>query len=367
MVRPGDVVHVEPGSYHENVSIRRSETAVSRIAFVSDTKWGAKVTGMKSTPTIDIRANYVDLIGFEVTNPHGFVGIQVTGNGGIGSYDRVIANHVHDIAGACILKLCRPGMKSGGGAGIVVSDNLNHDDDVIGNLVHDIGDPLNPQNADIDHGIYVELGGDLSFPSAGSYSAKVENNIIYNIEGDGITSWHCTSNMIVTNNTIVGAGVQGILLSASYQDCKKGQRGKPNASSVVANNILVGNGWHSVCSPEVIRRHLCVRKDVGGGCGLRAYHAVHARLMNNLSYDNRCNKVVSGRLGVEPDVAASSTISGNLVGDPMFVDPQRYDFHLRRGSPAVDHGTSFDAPNTDFDGSARPQGAGYDIGAYEYR
>lgn len=55
----------------------------------------------------------------------------------------------------------------------------------------------------------------------------------------------------------------------------------------------------------------------------------------------------------------------NLSGDPLFVDPAAGDYHLAAGSPAVDAGTNVGV-TTDLDGVARPQGAGFDIGAYEY-
>jgi hypothetical protein len=54
--------------------------------------------------------------------------------------------------------------------------------------------------------------------------------------------------------------------------------------------------------------------------------------------------------------------------DPLveFVDYMHGDVHLATGSNFVDVGESADAPNEDLDGGARPYGAGYDIGAYEY-
>jgi hypothetical protein len=53
-------------------------------------------------------------------------------------------------------------------------------------------------------------------------------------------------------------------------------------------------------------------------------------------------------------------------GDPVFVNPATYDFHLGAGSPAIDAGVA-DASNgtTDRDGNARSQGAAPDLGAYE--
>jgi parallel beta-helix repeat protein len=50
-----------------------------------------------------------------------------------------------------------------------------------------------------------------------------------------------------------------------------------------------------------------------------------------------------------------------------FVDLPRLDFHLAPISPLINAGISLGVLNpNDFDGNARPQGASYDIGAYEY-
>lgn len=59
--------------------------------------------------------------------------------------------------------------------------------------------------------------------------------------------------------------------------------------------------------------------------------------------------------------------AGNISGDPQFVDPEAGDFRLRNGSPCIDTGTAEGAPDRDILNVPRPQGTGYDMGAYELR
>src|SRR5262245_14808332 len=51
--------------------------------------------------------------------------------------------------------------------------------------------------------------------------------------------------------------------------------------------------------------------------------------------------------------------------DPGMVGPASYDFHLQASSLAIDSGATVPVP-TDHEGRPRPQGSGYDIGAYEF-
>ena len=59
---------------------------------------------------------------------------------------------------------------------------------------------------------------------------------------------------------------------------------------------------------------------------------------------------------------------GNKIGvDPKFLNPLAGDFHLQAGSPAIDAADTAATETSDFDSTARPQGAGRDMGAFEYK
>jgi hypothetical protein len=59
-------------------------------------------------------------------------------------------------------------------------------------------------------------------------------------------------------------------------------------------------------------------------------------------------------------------VAGLSTEKLLFVDPSNDDFHLMLGSPAIDAADPAATDAIDFDGTARPQGVGRDIGAYEY-
>lgn len=63
--------------------------------------------------------------------------------------------------------------------------------------------------------------------------------------------------------------------------------------------------------------------------------------------------------------SGSAACAGCLSEDPLYVDAPA-DLRLTAGSPCIDSGTADGAPAIDLLSVARPQGAGFDIGAYEF-
>ena len=59
-------------------------------------------------------------------------------------------------------------------------------------------------------------------------------------------------------------------------------------------------------------------------------------------------------------------VSGNTGSNPLFVNAPT-NVRLQAGSPCIDTGTPNGAPSIDILGVTRPQGNGYDMGAYEFK
>lgn len=238
-------------------------------------------------------------------------------------------NHVHD-----------SGPGSIGGEGIDVKDGSSSGT-VSGNTVHDINrigiyvdawdkrtelitvcGNLVYNTADDGFAVASEAGGLLT-------GVLVCNNIAYGNANSGITvaSWgepvssHPISDLVIINNTFVGNGSQGWGVGVSIEN--------PDADDVtVRNNILSGNLYAQILVEE-------------SGTGLQVDH--------NLFFGT-----------------GDPYGSGYLTEDPGLVDPSGGDMHLQPTSPAIDAGSPDGAPPDDFEGNARPQGAGFDMGAYEY-
>lgn len=244
--------------------------------------------------------------GFYVDRPYLRIeGLEITGANVDYAMD-VVASHIRLINNKIHhISQKKAGNDNGGSGMEIYTDDYGPLSDIVidRNMVYDIG--LGPGKDELTQGIY------LSVKCTG---CRVTNNIVFDVTDFGIHSYHSPNGWIVANNTVFNNG-RGILTGPNF---------------TVVNNISYGN------------RKLHSDFDLRGG---------GSTVAGNMSF---------GRGKV--------TAPGVQVADPMFVNytgDETGDVHLRLGSPALDTGVAGGAPAFDFDRVARPQGNGFDIGAYE--
>ncbi|HYG86298.1 MAG TPA: carbohydrate-binding domain-containing protein, partial [Azospirillum sp.] len=317
----GTTVHVAPGTYEGGFQTTKSGTSSAPIRYVSDVKWGAKLVpgaGNDQYEAWDNRGANVIIDGFEVDGSVSkggtpwLLGIYTAGSNSV-----VQNSKVHDIVRSSDA-MSKANSGGHGGAGIM-GDGWSGGTNIklLNNEVYNVG-PAG-ESSSLVHGVYMATSG------------EVQNNVIGNVVGDGITTWHDATNVKILNNTVFEARGSGILVGSGDHYNTNG----PNDYTQVSNNIIYDNA-------KGIQEH--------GTIGS------HNTYTNNLVYANGSNWSLK-----------NSSHSGTVSADPKFV---KYvatgggDYHLTSGSPAINAGTSSGAPSTDMTGANRV--GAVDIGAYEY-
>ena len=247
----------------------------------------------------------------------------------------------------------------------------------------------------VDHGILVESGGENNLVAyntvenfsgdgmrgIGNYNTFEYNTVknCYDVDDnhdDGFQSYSRGPGGTVGTGTVYGIVLRGNTI-INYVDPNQPFRGTLQGIGcfdgmfedwIVENNVVITSHWH----------------------GITLLGAINCRIINNTVVDRNdqtpgppwisIGKHKDGTLGTGNAIRNNLTTSmSNDAGigvvefniivsnyDDFFVDYDQFDLHLKEGCPAVDAGTDTDAPLIDRDGNVRPQGAGFDVGAYEY-
>jgi hypothetical protein len=337
---PGDTVIVEDGVYTRTASSCAGVVCISRggtygnwIVFKAKNKWRAKVDGQNGSVaegfTFRNGVGYIRVEGFEVFGMANASGSASGFDVYAGGHDiQIVGNHIHTIG-----KVCTD--TSNGQVGVFIQQN---NVTVEGNLIHDIGrfapgengcNPSTRYYQALDHGIYIN--GNSPDPGKTGNGAMVCNNIFYNNHrGWSVQIYPGTlTNITVVNNTF-----------ATPSPYKNGQ--------LVVYKVKLSD---SRIENNIFYQPRNAAITVGGG-----------PTFANVSVRNNITTAAT-----IADLMLSGMTSGNnwTSTDPMLTSAERGDFHVQAGSPAIDMGLPMPEVINDFDGRKRPQGAGYDIGAYE--
>ena len=195
---------------------------------------------------------------------------------------------------------------------------------------------------------------------------EVNNCIVVNTQYAGI-GLYAAKNGKVYNNTLVDVAQDahsGLYFGITFQDWDPEAGRPPSLNPTLRNNIVVQSARSNSTMMEI--RYSDELGGLSALTGMPTMSNNRYYVKNGSSYfeDNRPGSTFSGGLP-----QWKTHISGDTAtteGDPEFVDSSSRDYHLSSASPCIDTGTSNGAPNTDYDGVTRPQGQGYDVGAYEY-
>ncbi len=216
---------------------------------------------------------------------------------------------------------------------VIRGNYIYHNRDGTGGDVDD-----EPDHAE-GHGIIIDRGGNLP-------PMLIENNVIFDNGGMGIHLYGAQNIWVIGNTLYKNTTEQeyphrNAQAEISVYDVQQPYY-EPAKNIHVLNNVAYALG----------DRQITYFPHLGPG---------DLTMKNNLWYGHPFREVFSPR-GED-----------YMFADPLFVnasvDPAAADFHLRPDSPGIDRGTNDLKPGSqlvDFDGTIRPQRAGYDISAYEY-
>lgn len=381
----GDTVFVASGTYQEQVIFKNSGIEGHPIVFLAMP--GAEVIidgSQQSFPgwqgLVDLsETNYITFSGFYVQNSPttGIFADEAshlviqnnhtmdTASSGIGIWNcNNITIHGNEVERACILgqhecitfsntgnfvisenHIHDSGPGNRGGEGIDIKDGCHHGQ-VFANHVHNLQ----------QIGIYIDSW------KRHTYQIEITKNRVHDCEGLAVASeaggllediWFV--NNIVYHNQHCG------LMIGSWGDVAVMAR--PMRNIKIINNTFFDNGWN----------------EWGGGINVENSEAKQVVIRNNILSKNLSFQIANeGHLSeleliVEHNLidgyrnyAAEITGSQAILAHPLFEDAAHYNFMLTSDSPAIDSGSSIDAPLDDFGGIKRPQGTAIDIGAFEY-
>ncbi|HXJ19141.1 MAG TPA: right-handed parallel beta-helix repeat-containing protein [Polyangia bacterium] len=366
-VKAGDTVTVEDGTYAGLACDTVSGTAAAPIVFKSRNKWGAKITSATSGSSQDwvqfSSCSYITFDGFEVS---GSVrsGIAILGNTDDGSDARgvVIQNCYSHNNGGTTVAGRHDGIFSGFALDLTIQDNTI---DTTG-----------------EHGIYVSNSADNpkilrnTVSNTGANCIQINADVKSQVSGkaDGlISNWRIEGNVVSTCKGAAGinldGAIQGVASNNVIYNASEGGFTLFDGDGAEAShdNLIVNN---TVYDPSGSRSAIQIADDaennvVFNNIFVAKSGAFEIQTVKNLMHDYN---IVSSFDGGSASAHESTVTTANAAA--LFAVASSGNLQLASGSAAIDKGVasygSDSAPTTDVLGAARPAGAGYDLGAYEY-
>jgi len=382
---PGDIVIVRPGEYDEVVTVTTSGRKDRPITFRADPARKARLKGFV------LEADYIHIEGFEITNPADgadgiFAGQTHYKNARTGC--KLIGNDIHDLTGTAITT----------GTHAVVKDNImrnvfrglwvnghtlvenNEVDTLVPIMVTHNGEqrPKKSQYAFF-------AGEDITFRGNYFHGSPMKDMPRWGL--DFFTTWDAwiigsSRRILIENNRC---------FNATHASEPLAEQHKQSSHITYRNNLFVNTVYVGVLCKQW--SHITVEHNTFINCGAypvwfqRPRETEDAVVRNNLiaywNHDRRPHGGPDAESGIRIDDSLDADAvdcdynlfhgclnreygEHDFTAEPRFVDPANGDFRLKDGSPGIDAGTPIKAVATDLRGVKRPQGDGWDVGAYEW-
>lgn len=400
---PGTTVHVASGVYYEKVKPVYSGLPGQFVNYIAEGTDSVIINGtgvnLGSSGLVELLyVNYIRFSGFHLKNSSAS-GYWVENSSNI----RIENNSIRKTNDSGIKfrdcnnfyinnNIVRLACMSNGEECITVADC--HDFEVYNNTVCE--------------GVGIYPGGEGIDIKSGSYNGKIYKNHVYDlppnynplVNSDGDVGIYIDAYSSTYPNHLRNIQVYSNIVSTPVGIAIGAEQGGLAENVSVYNNIIHNCYYHGIEVTNWVMPNTGYKKNIyiinntvykcgylsgsypsGNGIFIESEHNLDSNFVinNNILYKN-----IGYQIRVKPNAANNTTVSKNLLwgylnvgvqdvtglnpvlANPLFVDTANFNFHLMAGSPAIDAGSAVYAPAFDFDGNPRPQGMGFDIGAYEF-
>ena len=229
-----------------------------------------------------------------------------------------------------------------------------------GAIIHVPGD-----QPTIQAGIDASLYGDTVLVADGVYTGDGNKNLDFNGKTITVTSENGAESTIIDcersgrgfyfhNGEYEASVVSGFTITNGYIDddgggiCCEYSSSPTITNNTITNNLAeyVGGIYCEYSSSPTITNNTITNNSahlfVGG---LRCDSSSSPTITNTILWNNGPEEIYASSITVTySDVQGGWPGEGNIDEDPMFVDPELGDYHLRASSPCIDAGTPDGAP-----------------------
>lgn len=378
-MQSGDTCSVLPGNYYERITVNTSGTSSLPISF--------KAEGSVITRGFNVLGDYIRIEGFEITDT--ISGHWRDGSGVYveGKYCEIIDNYVHDVVHIGIRLLARPAdslwtshctvkgnrIVRAGLSGIEVQgrNNLIESNDISHTLMNDYSDADGMRFMGSGHVIRKNHIHDIFVTDPGNAEAHI----------DCFQTWGPAYDMLFEQNRCINMndGMQGFMVE---------EINEPVRDLTIKNNVILAFRPANILECENVSIvNNSIKSDLNytgaSGYGIELHNSPYATVQNNLFYD--VGRHIYPYLTHDPESQEGLQVGNNCIYmsdgqppsgspwpddlwqiDPKVKDAAANDFHPNSDSPLIDSGENLSHVLYDIEDTQRPQGAGVDIGAFEY-